>query len=317
MPEIDDKPRQSGIYKNTPVPGISGANELRLPLAAGCCQNTFVNSLRRTVARLFTVIEQNTRENNAVPTRAPMTLHRTWSIAAACGLFLLAMSGGAHAAETVQTRYLRAVYVLRTLDPSLAAGTLAVPRRIITDDTTNTLVQHPDKIFVLDSMARELESLSRNKGMGDADFYAAQAYGKLGQRSNAARAMGRYLLISPYQAENYLLLVRWLYENSDYAAMRAAAADWRTRDPACNEKRLVYVWGSYLAQGQPQDALNALNNSACNGWRPQVMAARSTLDLGSAGAAEHMVDAAARRFPKNAKTIRAFWEQIREVERYP
>lgn len=246
-----------------------------------------------------------------------MTLLRTWSITAACGLFLLALSGAAHAAETVQTRYLRAVYVLRTLDPSLAGNALAIPRRIITDDTTNTLVQHPDKIFVLDSMARELESLSRNKGMSDADYYAAQAYGKLGQRSNAARAMGRYLVIAPYQAENYLLLVRWLYENSEYEAMRAAAAEWRVRDPACNEKRLVYVWGSYLVQSQPQDALNVLNDSACNGWRPQVMAARSTLDLGSAGAAEHMVDAAALRYPKNARIIRAFWEQIRETERYP
>ena len=246
-----------------------------------------------------------------------MTLHRICNLCAVCAFFLFLLPGQACAAEPVQTRYLRAIYVLRTLDPSLAVGSFSIPRRIITDDTANTLVQHPDKIFVLDSMAQELESLSRNKGMSDADYYAAQAYNKLGQRSNAARTMGRYLHTAPYQAENYFFLVRCLYENSDYTAMRKAAADWEARDPACNEKRLVYTWGSYLAEGKAQDALNAVNASVCSGWRPQVLAARSTLDLGGTEAAELMVKAAISAYPKNAKTIQAMWEQVREAERFP
>ena len=41
----DDKSRKGGLCKGTPAPGLNGASELRLPLAAEHCQRTFVNAL--------------------------------------------------------------------------------------------------------------------------------------------------------------------------------------------------------------------------------------------------------------------------------
>ena len=34
LPQTDDKPRKAGFCKGTPAPGLYGASELRLPLAA-------------------------------------------------------------------------------------------------------------------------------------------------------------------------------------------------------------------------------------------------------------------------------------------
>ncbi len=224
----------------------------------------------------------------------------------------------AQAAESAQTRYLRAVYVLRTLAPSLSTGSLAFPRRIITDDTTNTLVQHPDKIFVLSTLARELEELTQQKkSLTDAAYYSANAYYTLGRRADAARLMSRYILTAPYRPEDHLFLVRCLYENGDYQAARTAATQWRVQNPRCDEQRLTYVWGSFRAENRTRDALDALEDSACAGWQPKVLAARSTLDAGDAEGAERAVKILARRYPKNAKAIHALWEQLREAERYP
>ena len=44
--QTDDKPRKAGFCKGMLAPGLCGASELRLPLAAECCQSAFVNTLK-------------------------------------------------------------------------------------------------------------------------------------------------------------------------------------------------------------------------------------------------------------------------------
>ena len=47
------KPRKAGFCKDTLAPGLYGASELRLPLAAECCQSTFVNTLKKRIISAF------------------------------------------------------------------------------------------------------------------------------------------------------------------------------------------------------------------------------------------------------------------------
>jgi hypothetical protein len=233
-----------------------------------------------------------------------------------CLACLLCCPGAAPAGEDAGTRYLRAVHVLKKLDPSLSAGPVAIPGSVITDDAANSLVSHPDKIFVLTTLGRELDALAE-QGVSDAAYYAAHAYGKLGRRSDAARAMFRYLSTAPYRAEDYLFLVRCLYGNREYEAMRAVAVTWRRNDPRCSETRLTYVWGSHMAEGDAEGSRDALRSGSCSGWRPGVLEARSILSLRGLEEAEKAIAALVRRNPKRADLIRVFWEQIRDLERYP
>ncbi len=230
----------------------------------------------------------------------------------------LGVTPDALGAESAQTRFQRAAYVLQRLAPGIAWPSVTIPRRVINDDATNSLLKHPDTHYVLTTLARDLDALDGRKGVPpDAAFYTAQAYDMLNDPTRAADAMNQYTRIAPYRPDDYLFLIRNLYAARRYEATRNAARRWEQRDGKCSETRLDYVWGSYCAEGKLKDAETAVITDACQSWRGQVLLAKLRLEAGEESQADAQVNTLARKNPQNARTIRLFWNKLRAAATYP
>jgi hypothetical protein len=178
-------------------------------------------------------------------------------------LAALAVSFPAAAAsqEPLSTRYLRAVHVMRNLYPGEAWPAVSVPRRIRTNDTTNTLVKHRDSSFVLSAVSRDLTAAASGGKFPEAGYYAAHALSRLGDHTTAAKAMKSYVAKVPFKDEDYFFLVKELYAAENYTGVRETARSWQlldTSDDSCSEDRLMYVWGSLHATGQHREAMEAV-----------------------------------------------------------
>lgn len=224
----------------------------------------------------------------------------------------------AGAAESLQTRFQRAAHVLQRINPGVLWPSVVIARRIATDDTTNSLLKHPDTHYVLVTLARELTDVTGRRGIPyEAAFYLAQAQDMLGNHQLAAQAMSQYLQTAPYRSDDFLFLVRNLYATGQYKAARESSRRWRLRDGKCNESRLDYVWGSYCAEKQFEEAAEAVKTDPCQGWHSQILLAKLRLEAGEAEAAEAQVNAQLRKNPKKSRDISLFWNKLSTAEAYP
>ncbi len=235
-------------------------------------------------------------------------------------LFTAAVGGilPASAAESAQTRFQRAAYVLQRLYPGIAWPPVTISRRIVNDDAANALLKHPDTLYVLTALSRDLVAVDGRKGVPpEAAFYAAQTLDMLGNHARAAGAMGQYLQTAPYRPDDYLFLVRNLYAARQYEASRDAARRWEQRDGKCHETRLDYVWGSYCVEGRMGDAEKAVLTDPCKGWHGQVLLAKLRLEAGEESQADARINTLTRKHPKDRRTIRLFWNKLRAAATYP
>ena len=232
-------------------------------------------------------------------------------------LFALLLPPQAGAAKNNATTLLRAAYVLRALEPGAAWEPIVIPRHIITDDMTNILITHSDRVFVLNAICSDLYALTRNSNETAAWYYAAHANRMRGNMPEAAAQMSRYVLLSPYNPANYRFILRCLYENGEYQAMRDMADQWRAINSECDDMRLTYVWGSHFAEQNHVAAINAALRDTCTGWLPQVLAAKSKLELEDEKNANAIIALQLLQFPKNAAAIRMLWHKLQYAKRYP
>ena len=248
----------------------------------------------------------------AVPYREYLTL---LLLAGLC--ICAAFPPNASAAERPSFLFLRGVFLLRQMNPGEHWPPVAVPRSVITHDTTNALALHPDKPFVLGQIAQDLGNIKAKDNLPLAPYYAAHAYEMLGQHAKAAAEMLEYVATATYRPEDHIFLVRNFYNACKYRDVRSAAARWRTLDASCNEQRLEYLWGSYRAEDRHGDAMAAVLTDSCTTWRSQVLYEDSRRKLGNKHEAEAGIHRLAQENPSGSREIYLLWNHLAAQAVYP
>lgn len=201
--------------------------------------------------------------------------------------------------ESPQDRFLRAVYVLQTLGGPAAAEDILIPGRLKTSDAAESLRHHPDKVFVLRSLAAELASLKGE--IPKAALFEAYARVDLGDLEQARKLLSAYVAEYPYRAGQYALLCSLLEELREYDALLLICAEWRERDPACRADRLASTWLALCGLGRFSEAKDLmLRDGNCLEWRRYFYAARAALAAGEQDEGARLGEIAAREAPSRA-----------------
>lgn len=248
------------------------------------------------------------------------TTARTLGLLAFSCCVLFPAAAGAASGEKMSLRYLRGVYVLARTTPGEDWPAVTIPRQIKNHDTTNALLAHRDRTFVLESVSRDLADAAKAGKYPEAGYYAAHALSLLGRHAEAANNMKLYIAKAPFRHKNYLFLVRELYAAADYKGTLAAARQWQFLDTDindCSEDRLTYLWGSLQAQGLHRDAMEAVLSDPCATWRGQLFFAKSSMDLGDTEGAEARLEAVLAAFPDKGEEIYRLWNRLTMAHRYP
>ena len=221
------------------------------------------------------------------------------------------LMGSAPGGAVPRERYLRAVYVLQSLGGTAAKEREEIPSRVITTDATESLRNHPDKIFVLHHLADELAAVREESAK--APLFEAYARISLGELREAARLLTVYVVENEYNAEHYALLSRTLHELGDASSLLLICREWRERDAACLPDRVRFTWAAlYALERYPQAEEAASAEKACLGWSAEVYAAKAHLASQEDDAdAEVALDALLKAHPENAIRMRRLWDQIK------
>lgn len=230
-------------------------------------------------------------------------------------LFLQASGHAAAALSPRMERYYRAVYLLQRMGGPAAAERVAVPGRVASCDATESLQHHPDKIFVLQTIADDLGSLGAFPP--EAQLFEAYTRLALGERVRAASLLYAYVSVAPYQERHYALLTSLLHEQNESASLYLVCREWEERDPACNAERSLLTWTALYAMGRYADArAAALAPGNCLGGRAYLYAARAALAMGDAHGAESLVREAVRETQPgaDAAAVQTLWDALRSRE---
>lgn len=207
-------------------------------------------------------------------------------------------------------RYYQAVFVLQSLGGPAASEPEDIPRRVPYADAAESLLHHPDKIFVLSHVAEELAAVSQEAPK--APLFEAYARLGLGDRREAARLLADYVVESDYSAKHYALLSRILHELGDSSSLLLICREWRERDPSCHGERIRFTWMALYNLGRYAQAADYMRaEGACLGWQAQVYEAKSVLASGEAHEAGQVLDAALKRYAGESTQILRLWNQLR------
>ncbi len=202
--------------------------------------------------------------------------------------------------------YYRAVYVLQQMGGPAALESQEFPSRNIRGDATESLLHHPDKIFVLRSLADDLTGFADSQPK--ARLFEAYARMSLGEKKRAADLLARYVCDSPYQAAHYALLCELLQEQEEYASLMLICREWRERDPSCLPQRSIYTWAALYGLQRFQEAGEYMEHRAdCLGWQSGVYAARAFLAQGQGEKARGRLVQTERDFPAEKPAIDRLW----------
>jgi hypothetical protein len=205
-------------------------------------------------------------------------------------------------------RYYRAVLVLQRMGGPAAQEEADIPRRIAYTDAAESLLHHPDKIFVLGHVAEELAQVRRE--FPRAAFFEACARLALGDRREAARLLTDHVIASEYNAGHYALLCRLLHELGEYSSLLLICREWAGRDPSCRAERIRSTWTAlHHLERYDQAAESMLAEEDCLGWRAPAYAAKSLLDSGKEREAARLLENALARHAGDRQTILLFWER--------
>jgi hypothetical protein len=216
--------------------------------------------------------------------------------------------------ESPEDRLLRAVYILQRLGGPAREEIMDIPRRIRVADATESLVHHPDTVFVLRTLAGDLAGLAA-EGLDQALLFEAYARMGLGQAETAAKLLARYVADRPYEERHYARLCSLLEETGDYQTMLLISTEWRDRDPVCRENRLIFTWLALCRTGRLTEARRLLErNGACLGWRQYLYAARTSLAAGQIGEADRLRDLAKDRSEASPEARELLWQRLMRMD---
>ena len=229
-------------------------------------------------------------------------------------LAVIRITGWSIDAAVPHERYYQAVFVLQHLGGPAAREREDIPRRVTRADATESLLHHPDKIFVLGRVA---DSLAEARGdMPKAALFEAYARLALGDRRTAARLLADYVVESNYDAGHYALLSGILDELGDYPSLLMICSEWHGRDPTCREDRIRFTWAAlHNLERYAEAARHMLVKGACLGWQARVYAAKSVLASGEEREAALAIDAALKEYAKDADRIQRLWNHIKDKNR--
>ncbi len=210
-------------------------------------------------------------------------------------------------------RYYRAVFVLQSLGGPAAGEREDIPGRVPYADAAESLLHHPDKIFVLGHVADELAAVRQEAPK--AVLFEAYARLGLGDRREAARLLAAYVVESDYSAKHYALLSRTLHELGDPSSLLLICREWRERDPSCRDDRLRFTWTALYNMGRYSQAASFMRTEgACLGWQAQVYTAKSVLASGEEHEAGLVLDAALKHYTEENAQILRLWNQIKSKD---
>jgi hypothetical protein len=216
--------------------------------------------------------------------------------------------------ESPEDRFLRAAYVLQRLGGPAREEILDIPRRIRLADATESLVHHPDTVFVLNTLAGDLAGLAA-EGPDQAPLFEAYARMGLGQAKAAGKLLARYVADHPYEERHYARLCSLLEETGDYQTLLLISTEWRDRDPVCRENRLIFTWLALCRTGRLQDAGRLLErNGACLGWRQYLYAARTSLAAGRLEEADRLRNLAEDRSEASPEARELLWQRLMRLD---
>ena len=242
-------------------------------------------------------------------------------ISIACLALLTCAPESMAAGESMALRHFRGVHVLRQVLPHISRPEVTVPHHVKSHDTTNALLSHPDKTFVLESISRDLDAASRTGKFPESGYYAAHSFAILGKHAEAAAAMKRYLSKAPFMEEHYLFLTRELHAAGKYEDVLAAVRWWQSHamqsGDICSRDRLAYAWGSFQARGMYRDAMEEVLFDPCPSWHGQVFFAKSSLDLGDEEEATARIAETMAAHPDKVAEIEALWNRLAMFPIYP
>lgn len=231
----------------------------------------------------------------------------------ALGLVGWRLAGGDRHLPDPRDRYLRAVYVLRSLGGPAAFEPEDIPGRVAVADGTESLLHHPDKILVLTHVAEELAEVRQEQPR--ALLYEAYARLALGEREQAAELLAAHVVEDEYNAAHYRLLATTLYELRDYSSLYIICREWAERDPGCLEQRARLTFAALYNLGRfDQAQAFARKNTDCLGWQADVRAAKAALASGNEPLANQLVQAAVQRHPESGPAVLRLWNLLRDKE---
>ena len=236
-------------------------------------------------------------------------------------LLVLAMAGlfgrqffSRQSQEPPQDRFLRAVYVLQMLGGPAAAEDITIPKRLKSSDATESLLHHPDRLFVLRSLAAELAAL-REEHIPEAALFEVYARVDLGEVDKARNLLSAYVAEHPYQARQYALLCSLLEQLRDYSGLLLICAEWRGHDAACRADRLTYTWMALCKLGRFLEARDLmLRDGDCLEWRRFLYAARAAQAAGKKDEAVKLVGTAAQSSGYAQANAEALRQQLASMD---
>ena len=227
------------------------------------------------------------------------------------GLSLLPLGMGDEAQGSADlNRYYRAVAVLQSLDKGAAKEKEVIPQEVYSQDETESLIHHPDELYVYKVVAAELASL--DKDIPRAKLFEAYARLGLGQTLQGAQLLMDYVAEAEESEDrHYLLIVENLAALEDWTAVYIICLEWEEKKSDCLQVRALYEWKALTELKRHETALLALaRNENCLGWKFPVYEAMSTYSTGQKKNAKKILTESKKKFPEHTRQIANLWYKM-------
>lgn len=205
------------------------------------------------------------------------------------------------------TRYYRAVAVLQRIDKLAKLENELIPSSIYDQDETESLIHHPDTLYVYQVVADELAQLEDH--FPKAKLFGAYARLALGETLQGVELLLDYVgETSDTSNWHYGLIAEKLAGLEDWTSLYIICLEWEEKNNECVQSRATYEWQALMQMGRHEAALLALaKNENCLDWKFPVFTAMSTYSLGQHQQAKKILLDGKKKYPQYAQQMLNLW----------
>lgn len=206
--------------------------------------------------------------------------------------------------------YYKAVIVLKSLDRNSQEEPEYIPRGLSWTDEVESVLHHPDSRYVLRSVANDLAGLSDS--FPKARLFESYARLALGDVKTASKLMVDYLgAVATSEPRHYEILTENLLTQEDWLSLYIISLEWAERHPACEEKRISYIWASLRGLKRYKEASKmAQENKKCLGWKWSLYTAIAAFDSGDRSEGEKFLIKTYEDNPNQKAEIDLIWSEL-------